>query len=52
MIVFNWVSQIQSILNSIGMSYIWYNQNVNNIDSFLCEASCGIKDIFRQNNML
>ena len=48
----NWASQIKSLLDSIGMSYIWYNQNVNNINSFICEASCKIKDIFKQNNTL
>ena len=45
----NWASQIKSLLDSIGMSYIWYNQNVNNMNSFICEASCKIKDIFKQN---
>ena len=48
----NWAGQIKSLLDSIGMSYIWYNQNVNNINSFICEASCKIKDISKQNNTL
>ena len=48
----NWASKIKSVLDSIGMSYIWYNQNVNNINSLICEASCKIKDIFKQNNTL
>ena len=48
----NFAGQIKSLLDSIGMSYIWYNQNVNNINIFTCEASCKIKNIFKQNNTL
>ena len=27
----NWAMQIKNILNEIGMSHLWYNQNVNMI---------------------
>ena len=46
----NWAANIKSILNRIGMSYIWSNQEVINVDVFIKEVNQKIKDIFIQNN--
>ena len=46
----NWATNIKSILNRIGMSYIWSNQEVINVDAFIKEVNQKIKDIFIQNN--
>ena len=31
----NWATHIKSILNRIGISHVWSNQEVNNVDAFI-----------------
>ena len=47
----NWATHIKSII-SIGMSYIWSNREVINVDAFIKEINQKIKDIFIQNNVM
>ena len=46
----DWATNIKSILNRIGMSYIWSNQEVINFDAFIKEVNKKIRDIVIQNN--
>ena len=45
----NWASEVKALLYKYGFGYIWENQNVENVQSFLCEFEQRVKDCNWQN---
>lgn len=44
----NWASQVRSMLSSCGFYFVWLQQGVGNINSFLKEFKNRLQDIYRQ----